>query len=277
MATVLPKNKITVQEYHCHKAVEEESKATFLDKDENGEELDYEDFELHYNPANNQISYQTPTPAPQEIPDLLALQDTTVPKTTPDTVTHHAMAAANRAPGFGIGSPSARASPMQVGTPVASPQKTLLHGTTAEEMLLQGVTLPCFPWQETMLLSPPPPLTDTHIKMMDTLCYLDTTGLQFICESVEALRRERTPVQAPPGYCMPQVTDSQGTATNSPLSQEFLQAASNLGTTITRPQQLLPQQHHMGNCHPDAEIEDAITNMQRHEQASWTPPTSRNQ
>ena len=63
------------------------------------------------------------------------------------------------------------------------------------------------PWQEAHLLNLPVILTDNHIKMMDALCHLDSYGLQFICESVEALHRERTPTQAPPGYHMPQASD----------------------------------------------------------------------
>ena len=129
-----------------------------------------------------------------------------------------------------------------------------------------------------MLLGLPPPLLmDNHIKMMDPLRHLDTTGLQFICESVEALHRERMPAQPPPGYCMPQTMDPlQGATTNSPLSQEFFWAASNLGTAITMPPQFLPEQCPVGDRCPDPEIEDAVANMWRHEQASQMLPTNRN-
>ena len=268
------KKKITVQEYHHRKAAEEEHAATYLDEDENGEALDYEDFELQDDPANFQIGYQMPTPAPEETTEPTVPHESTIPKTVSGMPTHHAMAAANRAPGFGRGVPLAHASPMQIGTPVTSPRKTRLHGTTAEEMLLHGATLPCSLQQEAMLLNPPLLLTDNHIKMMDALCCLDTTRLQFICESVEALCRERMPAQPPPGYCTPQATDPpQGTTTNSPLSQEFYRATSNLSTAITRP----PQQCPAEDRHPDPIIEDAVANMQRHEQVSQMPPTDRNQ
>ena len=201
-----------------------------------------------------------------------------IPKTISDTLMHHATAAANRAPGFGRGMPVAHASPMQIGTPVTSPRKTPLHSTTAEGALLHGATLPCSLWQEAMLLGLQPSLlTDNHIKMMDALCHLDTIGLQFICESVEALHRERMPTQPPPGYHMPQMTDPpQGVATNSPLSQEFLQAASNLGTVIVMPLQLPPVQHPAGDHCPDPKIENVVTNIRRHEQASHTLLTDRN-
>ena len=69
----------------------------------------------------------------------------------------------------------------QIRTPVTSPQKTPLQSTTAEEVLLHGATLPCSLQQEAMLLNPLLLLTDNHLKMMDALRCLDTTGLQFIC------------------------------------------------------------------------------------------------
>ena len=110
---------------------------------------------------------------------------------------------------------------------------------------------------------------DNHIKMIDALCHLDTSDLQFICESVEALCQERTPVQALPGYRMPQALDPLwGTTTHSPLSREFYHATSNLSTAITVPQQTPLQQHPVGDRRPDPEIVSAIVNMQRHEQAS---------
>ena len=205
--------------------------STYLDRDKNGEDLDYEDFEPQDDPANIQIGYQTPMPIPQ-IPDLSLLQDAsspvsqsaatlvapnvtipmpqgnTGPGTISGTTAHNVATAANQAPGFGRGLPVARvspmqvgtlaasASPMQVGTLAASPHRTPGHRFTAEEALLQGATLPCSPWQEAHLLNPPVTLKDNHIKMMDTLCHWDSYSLQFICESAEALHRERMPTQA---------------------------------------------------------------------------------
>ena len=133
------------------------------------------------------------------------------------------------------------------------------------------------PRQEADLLNLPVILTDNHIKMMDALCHLDSYGLQFICESVEALRTERTPTQAPPGYHTPQASDIPWGSTNNPLlSQEFYRATSNLGTAIVEPQQVLPQQRLAENCCPDPEIESAIANMHRHEQASGMPSMDSN-
>ena len=63
------KKKITIQEYHPHKTAEEQWATTFLDQDEYGEDLDYEDYELQYDPANIQIGYRTPMPIMQ-IPAL---------------------------------------------------------------------------------------------------------------------------------------------------------------------------------------------------------------
>ena len=98
-----------------------------------------------------------------------------------------------------VGTPLALASPMQVAMLAALPHRTPGHTFAAEEALLQGATLPCSPRQEAHLLDPLVILTENHIKMMDALCYLDFYSLQFICESAEALWRERMPTQAPPG------------------------------------------------------------------------------
>ena len=85
------------------------------------------------------------------------------------------------------------------------------------------------------------------------------------------------PAQPPLGYHALQAMDPlQGVAGNSPLSQEFYQAASNHSTEITRPPQFPPEQHPVEDHHPDLEIEDAIANMQRHEQVSQMLPTNRN-
>ena len=174
------KRAISIEEYNCHKAAEREIASTYLDKDENGEELDYDDFDPQDDPANIQIGYQTQTPLPQ-IADLPLLQDTTSlatppatmlvvlnvtipmpqdstsPGTVPAPTMHQVATAANRAPGFGRGLPVARASPMQVGTlpisaspmqvlmPAVSPYHTPSHALTTEEELLQGMTLPCSP------------------------------------------------------------------------------------------------------------------------------------
>ena len=112
-------------------------------------------------------------------------------------------------------------------------------------------------------------LTDNHIKMMDALHHLDSSSLQFICESAEALHREQTPTQAPPGYPTPQVLDiPRRSPNNPPLSQEFYRATSNLGTAIMEPQQAPLQQCLAGNHCPDPEIESTVANMHRHERAS---------
>ena len=148
--------------------------------------------------ASTPVSQQTTISVTPDVA-IPMLQDSTIPRTIPDTATYNVVAAANQAPGFGRGMLIARASPMQMGTPVVSLQRTPMHGVTAEEVLLQGATPLCFPHQEANLLNPPLMLKENHIKMMDALCHLDTTGLQFICEPVEALCRERTPVQALPG------------------------------------------------------------------------------
>ena len=124
--SVPAKKKISIQEYNCHKAAEQQQASTYLNRDENGEDLGYEDFELQDDPANIQISYRTPTPILQ-IPDLPPLQDAsrlasksattpvapnvtipmlqgnTGPGTVLGTTVHNVTTAANQAPGFGMG------------------------------------------------------------------------------------------------------------------------------------------------------------------------------
>ena len=136
---------------------------------------------------------------------------------------------------------------------------------TAEDELLQGATLPCSPWWEASLLNVATPveLTEGHRKMMDALRCLDNYGLQFICESAQALSREWTPVRAPPGYFTPQ-------APGTLLAHKFYRATSNLGTTIVVPLTASTQQPlaEAPICCPDPEIEAAVINMECHEQAS---------
>ena len=58
-ATSVPaKKKISIEEYNCCKVVEWQLASAYLNRDENGEDLDYEDFELQDDPANIQIGYQ---------------------------------------------------------------------------------------------------------------------------------------------------------------------------------------------------------------------------
>ena len=172
-ATSVPVKKkvISIEEYNHCKATEWQLASAYLNKDENGEDLDYDNFDPQDDPANIQIGYWMLTPLPQ-IADLPPLQDTTSsasplaamlavpnvtipmpqgrtsPGTVPGTTAHHVTTAANQAPGFGRGLPVARASPMQVGTPPASaspmqvttpaalPHRTPSHALTAEEELL---------------------------------------------------------------------------------------------------------------------------------------------
>ena len=76
-ATSAPaKNKvISIEEYNHHKVAERQLASAYLDKHENGEDLDYDDFNPQDNPADIQIGYRMPTLLPQI--DLPPLQDTT--------------------------------------------------------------------------------------------------------------------------------------------------------------------------------------------------------
>ena len=155
--------------------------------------------------------------------------------------------------------------PIKLLTPTYSSEEASAPTSTAEDELLQGATLPCSPWWEASLLNiaTPVELTEGHRKMMVTLRCLDNYGLQFICESAQALSWGQTPVRAPPGYLMLQVP-------GAPLGHEFYRAASNLGTAIVAPLPASTQQPpaEAPICHPDPEIEAAVINMECHEQAS---------
>ena len=120
------KKKISIQEYNSRKAAEQQRASTYLDRDENGEELDYEDYEPQDDPANIQIGYQTLTPILQ-IPDLPPLQDAsslasqsaatpaapnvtipmpqgnTGPGTVPGTTAHNVATTANQSLGIASG------------------------------------------------------------------------------------------------------------------------------------------------------------------------------
>ena len=154
---------------------------------------------------------------------------------------------------------------MKLWTPTYPSQEASGPTSTAKDELLQGATLLCSPWREASLLNMATPveLTEGHRKMMDALRCLDNYGLQFICESAQALSWERTPVRAPPGYLTPQ-------APGTLLAHKFYRAASNLGTTIVAPLPASTQQPPAeAPIHrPDPEIEAAVINMECHEQAS---------
>ena len=160
---------------------------------------------------------------------------------------------------------SALTRPIKLLMPTYSSEEASGPTSTTEDELLQGATLLCSPWREESLLNitTPVELTEGHRKMMDTLRCLDNYGLQFICESAQALSQEWTQVRAPPGYFMPQVP-------GTPLAHEFYRAASNLGTTIVAPLLASTQQPpaEAPIHHPDPEIEAAVINMECHEQAS---------
>ena len=70
-APIPEKKKITLDKYNCCKALKLQQTAASPDLDENGEHLDYDDFEPEDDPNNIQIDYQTPAPSPQtSIPPL---------------------------------------------------------------------------------------------------------------------------------------------------------------------------------------------------------------
>ena len=163
-----------------------------------------------------------------------------------------------------IGTPRSLSLPLPTSSP-ARQVTPMQEAPPPEDELLQGATLPCSPWWEASLLNIATlvELTEGHRKMMDALRCLDDYGLQFICESVQALSREQTPVRAPPGYFMLQ-------APGALLAHELYRAASNLGTSIVAPLPASIQQPpaEAPIHHPDPEIEAVVINIECHEQAS---------
>ena len=78
---VLEKKKITLDEYNCRKALKLQQTAASPNLDENGERLDYDDFEPEDDPDNIQMDYQMPAPSPASSPQtsIPPLEDTPMP------------------------------------------------------------------------------------------------------------------------------------------------------------------------------------------------------
>ena len=99
-APILEKKKITLDEYNRNKALKLQQTAASPNLDENGERLDYDDFEPDDNPDSIQIDYQMPALSPQtSIPPLedaptpmspatTQSQVSTDPGSVPSTVEH---------------------------------------------------------------------------------------------------------------------------------------------------------------------------------------------
>ena len=86
-APIPEKKKITLDEYNCHKALKLQQTAASPDLQENGEHVDYDDFELEEDPDNIQIDYQMPAPSPQtRIPPLEDTPMSMSPTTTQSQV-----------------------------------------------------------------------------------------------------------------------------------------------------------------------------------------------
>ena len=117
-APILEKKKITLDKYNHHKALKLQQTVASPNLDENGERLDYDDFEPDDDPDNIQIDYQMPAPSPApspqtSIPPLedapmpmslatTQLQVSTGPGSVPSAM-EHTPTVVNRAPGFGMG------------------------------------------------------------------------------------------------------------------------------------------------------------------------------
>ena len=103
--------------------MKQQQTAASLDLDENGERLDYDNFEQEDDPDNIQIDYQTLAPSPltsipplEDAPISVSLattqsQASTGPGTIPSNM-EHSSTAVNQAPGFGRGLPVQRTMPI---------------------------------------------------------------------------------------------------------------------------------------------------------------------
>ena len=114
------KKKITLDEYNRRKALKLQQTVASPNLDENGEHLDYDDFEPDDNPDNIQINYQMPAPSPAPSPQtsIPPLEDAPMPmslattqsqvSTSPSSVlsaVEHTPTAVNQAPSSGRGLP----------------------------------------------------------------------------------------------------------------------------------------------------------------------------
>ena len=167
-APVPEKKKITLDEYNCCKALKLQQTVASPNLDENGEHLDYNDFEPDDDPDNIQIDYQMPAPSPASslqtsIPPLedapmpmspatTQSQASTGPGSVPSTM-EHTPTAVNQAPGFGRGLPVRRTMPIRVGAPQDS-TSPMQVGTPHSLSLLPPMSSPArqiTPMQEAPL------------------------------------------------------------------------------------------------------------------------------
>ena len=140
-APVPEKKKITLDEYNCRKALKQQQTVASPNLDENGECLDYDDFEPEDDPDNIQVNYQMPAlslqtsiPPLEDAPMSMSLATTQSQVSTgPDTIPS-AMecisTAVNQAPGFGRGLPVQRTMPIPVGAPQDSTSPIQVGDTT---------------------------------------------------------------------------------------------------------------------------------------------------
>ena len=131
-APIPEKKKITLDEYNRRKGLKLQQTVASPNLDENGECLDYDDFEPEDDPNNIQIDYQMPAPSPASSPQtsIPPLKDAPMPLSPATTQSEvstgpgsilSAMGctptAVNWAPGFSRGLPVQRTMPIQVGAP----------------------------------------------------------------------------------------------------------------------------------------------------------------
>ena len=172
-APIPEKKKITLDEYNRHKALKLQQMAASPNLDENGERLDYDNFEPEDNPDNIQIDYQMPAPYPQtSIPPLedapmsMSLATTqsqvsTSPGSVPSTM-EHTPTAVNRAPGLGRELPVQRTMLIQMRAPQDS-TSPMQVGTLHSLSLLPPTSSSA--WQITPMQVAPPCQTTTAMRI----------------------------------------------------------------------------------------------------------------
>ena len=194
-ALIPEKKKITLDEYNCCKALKLQQTAASPDLDENGEHLDYDDFEPEDNPDNIQIDYQMPSLYPQtnippleDAPMTMSLATTQSQVSTglgsvPSTM-EHTPTAVNRAPGFSRGLPVQRTMPIRVGV-LQDSTSPMQVGTPHSLSLLPPTSSPA--QQITPMQVAPPCQTTTAMWISAWMMLMKLSTLTYPSEEASGL------------------------------------------------------------------------------------------
>ena len=185
---------LTLDEYNCRKALKLQQTAASPNLDENGERLDYDDFELDDDPDNIQIDYQMPAPSPALSPQtsIPPLEDAPMPMSLATTQSQvstgsgsvpsameHTPTAANQAPGFSRGLPVRRTMPIRVGVPQDS-TSPMQVGTPHSLSLLPPTSSQA--QQITPMQEAPPCQTTTAMRISASMMLIKLSMLTYSSE-----------------------------------------------------------------------------------------------